>query len=104
MTMIVPRYGGMIHNVESRFSYGSSSAGAPLGSSDPIAAAIGLLRPRTVVDPGLRAGGSWAVRFGAFPYVKIGGVVRGEAWLALDGHPPVHLREGDFYLLSNPPP
>lgn len=43
------------------------------------------------------------MRFEAFPHVKIGGVVRGETWLALDGREPVHLREGDFYLLSNPP-
>ncbi|SER01174.1 AraC-type DNA-binding protein [Lentzea xinjiangensis] len=74
-----------------------------LGSSDPIAAAIGLLRPHTVIDPGLHAAGSWAVRFDAFPHVKMGGVVRGECWLALDGHEPVLLQEGDFYLLSDPP-
>ncbi|MFI9486602.1 AraC family transcriptional regulator [Promicromonospora sp. NPDC052451] len=72
-------------------------------ASDPVADAIGLLRPRTVVCPALRAGGAWAVRFEAFPHVKIGGVVRGETWLSLDGREPVHLREGDFYLLSNPP-
>ncbi|WP_423463900.1 AraC family transcriptional regulator [Promicromonospora sp. MS192] len=72
-------------------------------ASDPVADAIGLLRPRTVVYPALRAGGVWGVRFEAFPHVKIGGVVRGETWLALDGREPVHLREGDFYLLSNPP-
>ena len=93
----------MIHNVESRVSYASSSSGSPLGSGDPIAAAIGLLRPRTVVDPGFHAAGSWAVRFEAFRYVRIGGVEQGECWLALDGHEPVHLREGDIYLLVNPP-
>jgi AraC-like DNA-binding protein len=36
--------------------------------------------------------------------VKLGAVVRGECWLALQGHEPVLLREGDFYLLGNPPP
>lgn len=79
------------------------SSGAGLGSSDPIADAIGLLRPHTVVDPGLHAAGPWALRVDAFPHVKIGGVVRGECWLILDGQQPVHLREGDFYLLSDPP-
>jgi hypothetical protein len=44
------------------------------------------------------------VRFDPFPHVKLGGVVRGECWLALQGHEPVLLREGDFYLLGNPPP
>ncbi|MFC9430180.1 AraC family transcriptional regulator [Streptomyces sp. NPDC056987] len=89
--------------MESKLPYASSTTGAPLGSSDPIASAIGLLRPRTVVDPALRAAQPWALRFDAFPHVKIGGVVRGECWLALDGREPVHLREGDFYLLGNPP-
>jgi AraC-like DNA-binding protein len=93
----------MIHNVSSTFSYASSSAGSSLGSADPITAAIGLLRPRTVIDPGFHAAGSWAVRFEAFGYVKIGGVERGDCWLVLDGLAPVHLRQGDIYLLVNPP-
>lgn len=92
-----------IHNMESNVSYRSSNRQSILGSSDPIAGAIALLRPLTVVDPGLRAAGPWAVRFDSFPHVKIGGVVRGECWLTLDGHDSVLLREGDFYLLSNPP-
>ncbi|GLY33938.1 AraC family transcriptional regulator [Kineosporia sp. NBRC 101731] len=74
-----------------------------MGPSDPIASAIGLLRPRTVIDPGLYAAGTWALRFDAFAHVRIGGVVRGECWLALDGHDPVRLRQGDIYLLVNPP-
>lgn len=75
-----------------------------LGSSDPIADAIGLLRPRAVVEAGLHAAGPWALRFDPFPHVRLGVVVRGECWLALHGHDPVLLREGDFYLLGNPPP
>ncbi|WP_413797067.1 AraC family transcriptional regulator [Streptomyces iranensis] len=75
-----------------------------LGSSDPIADAIGLLRPRTVVEPRLHAAGPWAVRFDPFPHVKLGVVVRGECQLALEGHEPVLLSAGDFYLLGNPPP
>ncbi|MET0494631.1 MAG: AraC family transcriptional regulator [Actinoplanes sp.] len=89
--------------MESTVSYLSSRGRASLGSSCPITAAIGLLRPQPVVEPGLHAAGQWAVRFEPFPHVKIGGVLRGECWLALDGHEPVLLREGDFYLLSNPP-
>ncbi|MBM2619436.1 AraC family transcriptional regulator [Actinoplanes sp. LDG1-06] len=93
--------------MESDLLYASSSAAeldrASLGFSDPIAGVIGLLRPVTVVDPGLRATRSWAVRFDAFPHVKIGGLVQGECWLALDGHEPVKLREGDFFMLVDPP-
>ncbi|MEV0108351.1 AraC family transcriptional regulator [Nocardia sp. NPDC050799] len=69
-----------------------------------MADAIGLLRPRTVVGPGLRAAGEWALRFDTFLHVKVGGVVRGTCWLTLDGHEPVLLEQGDTFLLGNPPP
>lgn len=57
-----------------------------------------------MVDPGLHVAGPWALRFDQFPHVKLGIVVRGQCWLVLGGHDPVLLREGDFYLLGNPPP
>ncbi|MFI6423432.1 AraC family transcriptional regulator [Promicromonospora sp. NPDC050880] len=75
-----------------------------LGFQDPVADAIGLLRPRTVVGPSLRAVGEWALRFETFLHVRIGGLVRGTCWLTLDGHEPVLLREGDTFMLGNPPP
>jgi AraC-like DNA-binding protein len=75
-----------------------------LGFRDPVADAIGLLRPRTVVGPSLRAVGEWALGFDTFPHVRIGGLVRGTCWLILDGHEPVLLREGDTFMLGNPPP
>lgn len=74
-----------------------------MSRTDPIADVIGLLRPGSVVTASLRTAGPWAVRFAPFPHVKIGFIVRGEAWLGLEGHEPVLLREGDFYLLGNPP-
>ncbi|MFJ9624822.1 AraC family transcriptional regulator [Streptomyces sp. NPDC101181] len=77
---------------------------AVLGFGDPVADAIGLLRPHTVIGPTLRATGEWALRFEPFPHVRIGGLVRGTCWLALDGHEPVLLREGDTFMLGNPPP
>ncbi|MBN6041213.1 AraC family transcriptional regulator [Amycolatopsis sp. 195334CR] len=69
-----------------------------------MADAIGLLRPRTVIEPSLRAAGEWALRFGAFPHVRVGGLVRGTCWLVLDGREPVLLHEGDTFMLGNPPP
>ncbi|WP_382304430.1 AraC family transcriptional regulator [Herbiconiux sp. UC225_62] len=75
-----------------------------LGFHDPVADAIGLLRPSTVVGPSIRATGEWALRFEPFPHVRTGGVVRGSCWLMLDGHEPVLLQEGDTFLLGNPPP
>lgn len=73
------------------------------GFHDPVADAIGLLRPRTVVGPNLRASGRWALRFDTFPHVRVGGVVQGRCWLTLDGQEPVLLEEGDTFLLGNPP-
>ncbi|SDK22062.1 AraC-type DNA-binding protein [Nocardioides sp. YR527] len=75
-----------------------------LGFRDPMADAIGLLRPRTVVGPSLRATGEWALRFDTFLHVRIGGLVRGTCWLILDGHEPVLLQEGDTFMLGDPPP
>ncbi|MFC8044839.1 AraC family transcriptional regulator [Nocardia sp. NPDC057353] len=69
-----------------------------------MADAIGLLRPRTVIGPSLRAAGEWALRFDPFPHVRIGGLVQGTCWLLLDGHEPVRLRQGDTFMLGNPPP
>jgi len=75
-----------------------------LGFRDPVADAIGLLRPRTVVGPSLRATGEWALRFDTFPHVRTGGLLRGSCWLVVEGHEPVLLEEGDTFLLGNPPP
>ncbi|ONI69342.1 AraC family transcriptional regulator [Kribbella sp. ALI-6-A] len=75
-----------------------------LGFQDPVADAIGLLRPRTVIEPSLRAVGTWALRFDPFLHVRIGGLVRGKCWLILEGHEPVLLHEGDTFMLGNPPP
>ncbi|HEY4178741.1 MAG TPA: AraC family transcriptional regulator [Kofleriaceae bacterium] len=75
----------------------------PSDPNDPIADVIGLLRPRTVFAGSLRAAGPWAIRYERFPHVKLGTIARGECWLAIEGRKPVLLREGDFYLLGNPP-
>jgi AraC-like DNA-binding protein len=75
-----------------------------LGFGDPVADAIGLLRPRTVIGPTLRAVGEWALRFDTFLHVRIGGLVRGTCWLIVEGHEPVLLQEGDTFMLGNPPP
>jgi len=75
-----------------------------LGFQDPVADAIGLLRPTTVVGPSLRAAGEWALQFDPFLHVRTGGVVHGACWLIVEGHEPVLLEAGDTFLLGNPPP
>jgi AraC-like DNA-binding protein len=42
--------------------------------------------------------------FDRFLHVRIGGLVHGTCWLLLEGHEPVLLREGDTFMLGNPPP
>ncbi|MEW2573046.1 AraC family transcriptional regulator [Streptomyces sp. NPDC047070] len=69
-----------------------------------MADAISLLRPRTVVGPSLKAAGEWALGFDRFLHVRIGGLVSGACWLIVEGQEPVHLREGDTFMLGNPPP
>lgn len=88
----------------SEILYVSSRDSGQIGSRDPVADVLGLLRPRTVVPAPLHAASPWAVRFDPFLHVKLGVVVNGQCWLSLDGLEPVLLREGDFYLLGNPPP
>lgn len=70
--------------------------------NDLISDVIGLLRPRTIGGC-VHAAGPWALRFEPSPHVRFGTVVRGECWLAVERHEPVLLREGDFFLLGNPP-
>ncbi|WP_329473142.1 AraC family transcriptional regulator [Streptomyces sp. NBC_01723] len=81
-----------------------SSSVLTIAPSDPVADRIGLLRPRTESHPGLHAAAPWAVQFDAFDFVKIGCAVRGACWLVVEGDEPLHLKEGDFYLLKSPGP
>lgn len=94
----------IFHNVESNILYGPSRPVGVAAAGDPIADAVGLLRPRSFHHAGLRGTGPWALRFESFPHVQIGGVAIGQCWLTLDGHDPLLLRQGDFYLLGGPPP
>ncbi len=103
ITSILPDQPSTIPNMEYRKHYALSRKSGGLGSADPIEAALGLLRPLTVNAASLHAAGPWAVRFGAIPHVGLGVMARGECWLTLDGYEPVLLREGDFFLLGNPP-
>jgi AraC-like DNA-binding protein len=81
-----------------------SSSAPTVAPSDPVADAIGLLRPRTEAHPGLHAAAPWAVQFDAFDFVKIGCAVRGACWLVVEGREPLYLEEGDFFLLNSPGP
>ncbi len=87
-----------------RASRPSAWVRGPLGVDDPIADAIGLLRPRVVVEEPFLVAGTWALRLDPFPHVKIVGVVRGSCWLAMRGHEPLLLEEGDSTRCSRAAP
>lgn len=72
--------------------------------NDPLSDVLTLLDARSVVSTGLVAGGAWAVHVPGHEGLKFNAVVRGEAWLALDGQPPMRLREGDCFMLSKGAP
>ncbi|GHJ54201.1 AraC family transcriptional regulator [Nonomuraea sp. TT08I-71] len=72
---------------------------------DPLEDVLALLDARSQVSAGLAAGGRWAVRFPPPAGAKFNAVRRGSCWLRVDGVPdPVHLGEGDCYLLTRPVP
>lgn len=49
----------------------------------------------------LETRGPHAFRYPAYSHMKFGGVIEGCRWIWLDGEPPVQLRAGDFYLLTD---
>ncbi|SCG77398.1 AraC family transcriptional regulator [Micromonospora humi] len=70
---------------------------------DPLEDVLALLGATSQVSAGLAAGGRWAVRFPPPAGAKFNAVRRGTCWLRVDNRPdPVHLGEGDCYLLTRP--
>jgi len=68
--------------------------------NDPLSDVLTLLDARSVVSTGLVAGGAWSVHVSAHDGLKFNAVVRGDAWLQLDGEPPLRLHAGDCFMLS----
>lgn len=93
----------MMNNVDSEKLYASSMREGSVGSGDPIVDVLRLLRTQAVVPARVHAASPWSVRFDPHTHVKLGVVLEGECWMALDGCEPVLLRKGDFFLLNNPP-
>jgi AraC-like DNA-binding protein len=75
--------------------------GRPL---DPLSDVIALLRPSTAVAKPISGRGRWGIRYAANHAPGFAIILRGEAWLSLDGGEPVPLRNGDFLLLPTTPP
>lgn len=70
---------------------------------DPLSEVLSLLDMRSVATARLEAGGAWALRFPAKPYLKFNAVLRGHCWITLAGERPFRLAAGDTFLMANAP-
>lgn len=68
--------------------------------ADPLSDVLKLLNARSMLSTALVAGASWSVRVREFDGLKFNAVLRGDAWLQLDGEAALHLREGDCFMLT----
>lgn len=70
-------------------------------TSDPLSDLLRLAEVQTVISGELRAGGPWALRFPPPSGLKFMAIVRGRAWLRLDGQAEaLCLNEGDVLLMN----
>jgi AraC-like DNA-binding protein len=73
--------------------------------ADPLSDVLALLDARSLPSAGLVAGGKWSVRVPAYDGLKFNAVVRGTAWLAVNGMAePIHLASGDCFMLTKGSP
>lgn len=67
---------------------------------DPLSEVLALLDIQAVATARLETGSAFALRFPARPTLKFNAVLKGQCWIAVDGHPPSLLESGDTFLLS----
>ena len=72
-------------------------------SSDPLAAVISLLRPRTVLPKVISGAGRWSVRYAAHGEPGFCIMLEGTCFLDVDGVGEVKIEDGDFVLLPSTP-
>jgi len=84
-------------------SSGLPSSHRPGALSDPLAAVIALLRPRTIFSKVITGRGRWSVRYAAHDEPGFCVVFEGSCFLEAEGIGIIELREGDFVLLPATP-
>ena len=65
---------------------------------DPLAEVVGLLQPGAPFSKMVHGAGSWRVRRKDVEQPFYGVILEGSCNLAIDGHEPISLQEGDFIL------
>lgn len=71
--------------------------------TDPLTEVVQLLRPRAVLANVISGKGRWAVRYAEYGSPGFCVLLKGGCLLAVDGHEPISLGEGDFVLLPATP-
>jgi AraC-like DNA-binding protein len=71
--------------------------------NDPLTDVITLLQPRAVFSRPISGAGRWGVRYSAFGQPSFCAVLEGSCRLAVDGHRPLTLEQGDVVLLPATP-
>lgn len=71
--------------------------------ADPLTEVVQLLRPRAVLANIINGKGDWAVRYAEYGHPGFCIMLEGRCLLAVDGHEPITLSEGDFVLLPTTP-
>ena len=72
-------------------------------TSDPLSEVVRLLRPSAVFANVISGKGNWAVRYSRYGLPSFCIVLKGNALLEVDGHPPITISAGDFVLLPTTP-
>src|SRR5690349_14920447 len=86
-------------------SRSSGAAAQPVtpDTSDPLAAIISLLRPKTVLSKIVSGAGKWSVRYARYEDPAFCLVLAGSCFLMVDDIGVLELREGDFIFLPETP-
>lgn len=71
--------------------------------TDPLTEVVQLLQPRAVLANIISGKGDWAVRYAEYGHPGFCIMLEGSCLLAVDGHEPITLCEGDFVLLPTTP-
>lgn len=71
--------------------------------SDPLSAAVTLLRPQSVQSNIVSGAGDWAVHYSAYGQPSFCLMLEGMCWLSIRGLEPRTIEKGDFFLLPTTP-
>lgn len=74
-----------------------------MGTADPLAQVIELLRPQAVFSKGISAAGAWAVEYTEFGRPAFAAMTLGRCRLSIAGQDPLIVEAGDFVLLPATP-